>query len=592
MQINPLLKDLVEQYYGSMKALPSDMVQFLQTVNNLFASVEIESGQLPVRPAPSEASTAETIGEEQVWLMQDFSAQLGDKSSEQEIFELVIAFLGEHFKFSAVKIYYQVSANDELRLAASSSGSQENGSSGGVLGAARAAADSRKTLFTSYDPQANVMEQQPVEIAIPLLTKGKLIGVLNILAESKHDLSPRTRVFLEMIASQTSFAINSLAEPMAPAQTSENITLPEVSTPAPQADPASYKDISSLSYHQYSYDSNLRTAVPVEDSVDIAIDQLPNKPLEVQGQIIGAFGIQASEDEPLTAEERALLESISVEVSQALERAQLFESSQRSAAELAVLNEMGNLFSEAPDETTIIEGLHTYTSKLIETPQFYVAYYEEETDTISFPKVILNGELVTPEHPAADNFRTRPAGTGLTGYIIKNRQPILIEKNAEEVLEGLGLPFQRFGGQTQSWLGVPMTMGDQVLGVITIQCDTTPGLYNQHHLDLLTTIANQAAVAINNIRLFSQEQERAEQERLVRTITDKVRRGTTSQAILQIAIEELSQVLNAEVSSIQLGTPDQLIETTQPAVDRQSLTDDQSQGDISAAQGENFEEEL
>ena len=108
-----------------------------------------------------------------------------------------------------------------------------------------------------------------------------------------------------------------------------------------------------------------------------------------------------------------------------------------------------------------------------------------------------------------------------------------------------------------------MTMGDQVLGVITVQCDTEPGLYNQHHLDLLSTIASQAAVALNNIRLFHQEQERAEQERLVRTITDKVRRGTSTKQIMQIAIEELSQVLGAEVSSIQLGTVDQLIEKSQ-----------------------------
>ena len=36
MQINPLLQNLVEQYYGSMESLPADMTQFLQTVNNLF----------------------------------------------------------------------------------------------------------------------------------------------------------------------------------------------------------------------------------------------------------------------------------------------------------------------------------------------------------------------------------------------------------------------------------------------------------------------------------------------------------------------------------------------------------------------------
>jgi GAF domain-containing protein len=579
MQINPLLKDLVEQYYGSMEALPSDMVQFLQTVNNLFASVSIESGQLPIRPA-SQASIdfTEAMAEEHVHLIHNLSTSLAEASSEQEIYDRLLLALSENFSFKTTRLFKFDSENDSLMPVASSSDEPIEGSTLGTIGAARAAADSRQTLFTSYDPQANLYQTQDAEIAIPLLAKGDLLGVLNIIAESKKELDPRTRVLLEMIASQTSFALISLTRP-SPGKPSEpqedrpqidqpetefpsdeRISMPLVEAPLPQAVPTSFRDISSLKFHQYSYDPNLRTAVPVQDSAGVQLEKLPNRPLQVQGQIIGTFGVQAEEDEPLTSEERALLDSISEEVSQALERAHLFESSQRSAAELAVLNEMGNLFSEAPDEKTILDGLYTYTSKLIPAPTFYVAYYDEEDDTISFPNVVLGNELITPDHPSADNFKTRPAGTGLTGHIIKTRQPILIEDNAEEVFTKLGLPYQQFGGETQSWLGVPMTMGDQVLGVITVQADTDAGLYNQHHLDLLSTIASQAAVAINNIRLFSQEQERAEQERLVRTITDKVRRGTSTHDILQIAIEELSRVLNAEISSIQLGTPDQLIE--------------------------------
>ena len=99
--------------------------------------------------------------------------------------------------------------------------------------------------------------------------------------------------------------------------------------------------------------------------------------------------------------------------------------------------------------------------------------------------------------------------------------------------------------------------------MISVQSETTPDLYGRHHLDLLTTIASQAAVSINNTRLFQSEQERAVQERTVRTITDKVRRGTDTQAIMRIALEELSQVLNADISTIQLGTPEELMQGKQ-----------------------------
>ena len=104
-----------------------------------------------------------------------------------------------------------------------------------------------------------------------------------------------------------------------------------------------------------------------------------------------------------------------------------------------------------------------------------------------------------------------------------------------------------------------MILGDRILGVISVQSETAPNLYNRHHLDLLTTIASQAAVAINNTRLFNQEQERAKQERTVRMITDKVRRGADTRSIMQIALEELSEVLHADVSVIQLGSQEQLL---------------------------------
>jgi GAF domain-containing protein len=70
------------------------------------------------------------------------------------------------------------------------------------------------------------------------------------------------------------------------------------------------------------------------------------------------------------------------------------------------------------------------------------------------------------------------------------------------------LGIEMIGQEAQSWLGVPMVRGEQVIGVIAVQSYTTPRLYNEHHRDLLSAIANQAAIAIENARLFQETQER------------------------------------------------------------------------------------
>jgi GAF domain-containing protein len=300
--------------------------------------------------------------------------------------------------------------------------------------------------------------------------------------------------------------------------------------------------------------------------------------------VIGSLGIEEDPDQPLSEEERQLIESVSSEVAEALERARLFENSQRSASELAVLNEMGATFAQALTEEFINETVFNYTTKLMQAPQFYIAYHDTEEDLIYFPLVIINGERITEEHPDYEAWAPRPSETGLTGYIIKNRMPILIDSDAEATLNRLGLPYLQTGGETQSFLGVPMLIGDRALGVISVQSDGSANLYTRHHLDLLTTIASQAAVSINNTRLFQSEQERALQERTVRTITDKVRRGTDTREIMQIALEELSLVLNADVSTIQLGKPDQLFrvpsepEIEQPDVDEPVAEEESAEG--------------
>ncbi|MEN8240489.1 MAG: GAF domain-containing protein [Chloroflexota bacterium] len=527
-------------------------------MNNLFVSVSMDAGAgSPPSTQLPDVNFSDQVAEKQTAIGQQISTELAGAATQQDVFNTLATQLQHNLGFLSTRIFGYTTSSSTLTLLAAESAEDFPAQSPSSAGSIQAAADSRTTIATQAGTPENPTGVLYPEIAVPMHSRGQVFGVLNVHVESNESLNSQNRFFLEMLTSQVSLVLHSISQRQSDGLSGAEPQLAPEMTSA--ANWRSFKEISALKNQLYSYDPNLRTAVTHEGQAGLSSGDHPSRSMQVQGEVIGALGISTQDGEPLTAAEQSLLDSISEEVSQALERAQLFESSKRSAAELAVLNEMGNLFSEAPDEEAIVDGLYTYSSQLIDAPQFYVAYYDVESDTISFPLVILDAQRVTPNHPAANDFKTRPAGTGLTGHIIKSRQAVLIENNAEQVLGELGLPNQQIGSQTESWLGVPMTMGDQVLGVISIQSDDKAGLYNQHHLELLSTIASQAAVAINNIRLFEQEQARAEQERLVRTITDRVRRGTDTQSIMRIAIEELSQVLNAEISSIQLGTPDQLV---------------------------------
>jgi GAF domain-containing protein len=258
------------------------------------------------------------------------------------------------------------------------------------------------------------------------------------------------------------------------------------------------------------------------------------------------------------------------QVANTIENARLFEQSETRAEELNVLNEMARAFTQSMDVNKLIEQTHQYVSRLIDTPNFYLAFYYPESNEIEF-KVFVDED---PKSPVPDT--RMELGGGITDWIITHKQPLLLRDDVKKQMEELGIPSR--GSVPLAYLGVPMMTGNRIIGMIAVQSYDNPNAFSNHHLDLLSAIANQATVAIENARLFHQEQERATQERLVRTITDKVRRGVDAKSVMRIALEELSQVLNANISTIQLGSKEDLLSKYNLSTDNLNSKEDSKEG--------------
>ena len=113
--------------------------------------------------------------------------------------------------------------------------------------------------------------------------------------------------------------------------------------------------------------------------------------------------------------------------------------------------------------------------------------------------------------------------------------------------------------KTRSEMALPLTARGQAIGAMTIQ-STQASAFSDEDITVLQTMADQVAIAIDNARLLEQTRRRAERERQVRTITDRVRRAPDREMILRTVLQELGQMLGASESVIQLGTREQLLE--------------------------------
>src|SRR5206468_11984843 len=98
-------------------------------------------------------------------------------------------------------------------------------------------------------------------------------------------------------------------------------------------------------------------------------------------------------------------------------------------------------------------------------------------------------------------FTSSPFRDGVTEYRLLTRKPLLINHSVSEQCEALGIAPE--GRPSTAWMGVPLLLNDQAIGVIAIQDFERTHCYGPHDLEVLNIIAAQTAASIKSARLVA-----------------------------------------------------------------------------------------
>lgn len=219
-------------------------------------------------------------------------------------------------------------------------------------------------------------------------------------------------------------------------------------------------------------------------------------PMIVGDLVKGSVSLQnVDKENAFTDSDLRLLTTITNSMSVALENARLFDEttlllaeSKQRATELSTVNNISKALASQLNADDLIIMVGDQLKDLFKANIVYLALLNQKTQIVNFP------------YQHGDNMEPLKLGEGLTSKIIMTGEPLLLNKDLQELRDQMGV--QAIGIPAASYLGVPIPVGDKNIGVLSVQSTEHENRFNENDLRLLSTIASSVGVAINNATLF------------------------------------------------------------------------------------------
>ncbi|MFZ2098325.1 MAG: GAF domain-containing protein [Anaerolineales bacterium] len=274
-------------------------------------------------------------------------------------------------------------------------------------------------------------------------------------------------------------------------------------------------------------------------------------PLKLEEQVTGVMVAQSYTEGVLyNQDDLDLMEFVSTQVAVSIERKKAenalrisLEDTRRYAERMALLNRIARAVSSTLNLDKLLEIIYHEIIAAVPSDSFFVALYDHDTDQLEF-RIRVDGDVHEAPH-------VRPLGNALTAHVINHKKPLLIH---DYELEKDHLPKMTLWGTgepSRSWLGVPMLMGDDVLGLISVQSYHT-NAYGERELELLTTIADTVAVAIENARLYEAEKRRAARLTQIMQLGTELASLREEDEVLGMLVKRAAEIMDSATCTVML----------------------------------------
>jgi diguanylate cyclase (GGDEF)-like protein len=190
---------------------------------------------------------------------------------------------------------------------------------------------------------------------------------------------------------------------------------------------------------------------------------------------------------------------------------------QRAERLQAALFQIAQLATDDSGEEAFYSRIHAIIGQLLNAENFFIALIAD--DELAFPYYV--------DSHGGNRPMRRPLSRGLSEYVLRHRRPLLVDADAAAELERSGEINYRAsrGPRSEWWLGVPLFLDDDVIGLVAVQSYDPAVTYGPTDQELLGFVASQVANSLHRRRSAQfQQQAYAQLEERVAERTVELRR--------------------------------------------------------------------
>jgi len=223
-------------------------------------------------------------------------------------------------------------------------------------------------------------------------------------------------------------------------------------------------------------------------------------PLRRKGKVIGAINLLSDTPGQFTEHDEAMLRLFGSHVAVAIENALLVEHDREYTGTLETLAEIAREFAAILNLDELLTKIANLTRRVIDYRTFGILLLNDDTGELEMKVAVRYGDKV--QMPRVK------LGSGLTGYAALHKQTVVVPDVSVDSR------YIKLVDDARSELVIPLLLKDRCIGVFDLESPELDA-FNKGHVEILQLLASQAAVAIENARLYQTiavNEERLEKE--------------------------------------------------------------------------------